>query len=70
MFMLAGIFVSGNGPSLNSNVGMRFQSQMTIAYALYGGFSGIGAAVGPISLVRSATHSAWRPASGPGQWQA
>jgi hypothetical protein len=26
---------------------MRFPSQLTMAYALYGGFSAIGAAVGP-----------------------
>jgi fucose permease len=47
IFMLAGVFVSGNGPSLNSYVGMRFPSQLMMAYALFGGFNGIGAAVGP-----------------------
>lgn len=47
MFALAGVFVSGNGPSLSSYVGMRFPSQLTMAYALYGGFSAVGAAVGP-----------------------
>lgn len=47
MFAMAGVFVSGNGPSLNSYVGMRFPSQLTMAYALFGGFSAIGAAVGP-----------------------
>ena len=47
MFTLAGIFVSGNGPSLSSYVGMRFSSQLATAYALYGGFNAVGAAVGP-----------------------
>lgn len=46
-FAIAGIFVSGNGPSLSSYVGLRFPSRLPTAYALYGGFSAIGAAAGP-----------------------
>lgn len=47
MFTLAGTCVSGNGPSLSSYVGMRFPSHLATAYALFGGFNAVGAAVGP-----------------------
>ena len=44
---LAGVFVSGNGPSINSYLGMRFKDQAKTAFSLMSGISYIGGAVGP-----------------------
>ena len=44
---VAGIFVSGNGPSINSYMGMRFQAYAKTAYAFMSGISYIGGALGP-----------------------
>ena len=44
---VAGIFVSGNGPSINSYLGMRFETYAKTAYAFMVGISYIGAALGP-----------------------
>jgi MFS family permease len=48
LFFLAGAFVSGNGPSLNSYVGASFpREQSGTAFALFIGISSIGGALGP-----------------------
>jgi len=44
---LAGVFVSGNGPSINSYLGMRFKDQAKTAFSLMSGISYIGGAGGP-----------------------
>ena len=44
---LSGLCVSGNSPSINSYLGMRFQDYAKTAYAFMSGMSYIGAAVGP-----------------------
>lgn len=44
---LAGVFVSGNGPSINSYLGMRFAEQAKTAFSLMSGISYIGGAGGP-----------------------
>jgi fucose permease len=44
---LAGVFVSGNGPSINSYLGMRFAHQAKTAFSLMSGISYIGGAGGP-----------------------
>ena len=44
---VAGIFVSGNGPSINSILGMRFQAYAKTAYAVMCGLSYIGGVLGP-----------------------
>jgi nitrate/nitrite transporter NarK len=41
------MFISGDGPSLNSYTGFRFLGKSAIAFALIGAFGNIGAAVGP-----------------------
>jgi fucose permease len=46
VFCLAGAFSSGNGPSINSYLGVRFASQTTIAFALFVGLNCLGAAGG------------------------
>ena len=47
MFTVSGMFVSGNGPSLSSYIGLRFSSHLAMAYALFNGFNAVGAAVSP-----------------------
>ncbi len=44
---LAGVCVSGNGPSLNSYLALRFTNQAKSAFSLMSGISYIGGAVGP-----------------------
>lgn len=46
-FAVAGMFISGDGPSLNSYTGFRFLGRSAIAFALIGAFGNIGAAIGP-----------------------
>lgn len=44
---VAGVCVSGNGPSINSYLGMRFAEQSKTAFSLMSGISYIGGAGGP-----------------------
>ena len=46
-FFVAGAFVSGNGPSINSYLGMRYQAYAKTSYTLMSGISYIGGALGP-----------------------
>lgn len=46
MYTIAGIFISANGPSLNSYLGMRFAGRTATAFALFAGLGNIGAALG------------------------
>jgi fucose permease len=46
-FTLAGLFISGDAPSVQSYFGMRFAGQSATAFALLGGIGNIGAASGP-----------------------
>jgi fucose permease len=47
MFAIAGMFISGDGPSISSYTGARFVGRSAMAFALMGGFGNIGAAAGP-----------------------
>lgn len=47
MFTLAGVFVSGNAPSINSYAGVRFAGRSAAAFALMIGIGKIGSAAGP-----------------------
>ena len=44
---VSGVFVSGNGPSINSYLGMRFRDYAKTAFAFMSGISYIGGALGP-----------------------
>ncbi len=46
-FTLAGVFISGDAPSVNSFAGLRFAQRTTTAFALLGGIGNLGAAAGP-----------------------
>jgi len=46
MFTLAGVFISGNGPSINSYVGLKLTGHVATAFAVVSGVSYIGAAAG------------------------
>lgn len=47
MFALAGVFISGNGPSLNSLAGVYFAGRAATAFAVLGAISNLGCAGGP-----------------------
>ena len=50
MFILAGIFVSSIGPSLNSYLGGKFPERAPTAFSLFAGLSNVGAAIGPFLI--------------------
>ncbi|MGH9511395.1 MAG: MFS transporter [Terriglobales bacterium] len=50
MFVIAGIFVSTIGPSLNSYLGGKFASSTATAFSLFAGLSNMGAALGPFVI--------------------
>jgi fucose permease len=50
MFGVAGVFVSGNGPSINSFTGLRFKDQAATAFAFMAGMSFVGSAGGPYAI--------------------
>jgi fucose permease len=45
-FTLAGVFISGDGPSIYSYTGLRFAGRTAVAFALMNGLGNTGAAVG------------------------
>lgn len=47
MFAVAGMFISGDGPSVNSYLGLRFAGQSATAFAVMNGMGNLGAAAGP-----------------------
>ena len=49
-FLLAGVFVSAIGPSLNSYLGSRFANCTATAFSLFAGLGNIGAAAGPFAV--------------------
>ena len=49
-FVIAGIFVSTIGPSLNSYVGGKFSRGTATAFSLFAGLSNLGAAFGPFII--------------------
>lgn len=46
-FALAGVFISGDAPSLNSYVGLRFAGRTATAFAVLAGIGNVGCATGP-----------------------
>ena len=50
MFVIAGIFVSTIGPSLNSFLGGKFAKGTATAFSLFAGLSNLGAAFGPFII--------------------
>lgn len=46
-FAVAGFFICGDGPAINSYTGLRFVSDTATAFAILGGIGNIGAGVGP-----------------------
>jgi MFS family permease len=50
MFVIAGIFVSTIGPSLNSYLGGKFAKGTATAFSLFAGLSNLGAAFGPFII--------------------
>ena len=50
MYILAGVFVSTIGPSLNSYLGGKFVKGTATAFALFAGLSNLGAAFGPFII--------------------
>ena len=56
MFVMAGIFVSTIGPSLNSYLGGKFAKGTATAFSLFAGLSNLGAAFGPFIIGMIGTH--------------
>jgi MFS family permease len=56
MFVIAGIFVSTIGPSLNSYLGGKFTRGTATAYSVFAGLSNLGAAFGPLIIGIIGTH--------------
>jgi len=56
MFVMAGIFVSTIGPSLNSYLGGKFAKGTATAFSLFAGLSNLGAAFGPFIIGIIGTH--------------
>jgi fucose permease len=46
-FSVAGLFISGDSPTINSYTGLRFPGDTPTAFALLGGIGNIGAGTGP-----------------------
>lgn len=47
LFAIAGFFISGDAPSINSYGGMRFAGQSATAFSLMNGIGNIGGGAGP-----------------------
>lgn len=47
LFAVAGMFISGNGPCINSYTGLRFPGATATAFAVMNGYGNIGSATGP-----------------------
>ncbi len=55
-FFVAGVFTSGDAPSIQSYFGLRFAAYSATAFALLGGVGNIGAAAGPYVIGVVGTH--------------